>query len=498
MLFQNRVVTVFFYACLTLAISCFWESYFAKRPSLHAREANFSTPINPEEYIIGPGDRFRIDFWDGSSEALELTVTPEGSVLLTAMGKVDVGGLTLMEAKQRLRNLIGSFFTDVDFSVSLMGVRPVKVLVTGGVKKPGLYDGLVSQRVSEIIKKAGGLIGGASRRNIRVASGDKTRTVDLLRFERVGDLDANPYLYLGNKVHVPLVVDSSAFMQISGEVASPGGLEYKDGDNLSSVIDLSLGFTGLEGDSIYIFRGKDASPQPIVIQVSKLDFPVMPGDKIIVNRTSKDLTADYYSITGEINMPGRYPYQIGLNLNLALKTAAGLTRKADIYSLTVYRKTEFKWSLEAVNMPNTNNLSFSADRLPASLRITEFYPDRLDEIAIFPGDSIVIPVRTGSIGIYGMVNRPGFVEYDRPAKASSLIQKAGGYSRNADRGIVQVIRKSSGIKITTSPNIEIYDGDTVIIPVKEQRNSLWDKLKDISLILGGMGIVYLAIDNIAD
>ena len=132
------------------------------------------------------------------------------------------------------------------------------------------------------------------------------------------------------------------------------------------------------------------------------------------------------------------------------------------------------------------------------MKIDRSFPEHLDAISVEPGDSIIIPPKTGLVGIYGMVNRPGTIGIEGYEKASDLIKKAGGFSREAYKKAVVVIRKSSGMKIIAAPNIDIFDGDTVIIEEEKGRRNLWEKLRDFSLILGGASLVYLAVDNMTD
>jgi protein involved in polysaccharide export with SLBB domain len=80
-----------------------------------AQEGSLSSVVDPDEYIVGPGDRFRVDFWDGTSPTIEVTVSPEGFLLLTGIGRADVGNLILSEARARLRELISKYYPDVAY-----------------------------------------------------------------------------------------------------------------------------------------------------------------------------------------------------------------------------------------------------------------------------------------------------------------------------------------------------------------------------------------------
>jgi protein involved in polysaccharide export with SLBB domain len=463
----------------------------------YAEDPIFNTIVNPDEYTIGPGDQFQIDFWDGSTLPIEVTVTPEGFLLLTSMGQIDVGNLSLTAARNKLRELVSKFYSENQFSVTLIGARPVKILLGGGVKKPGLYEGRVSQRVSELIDKAGGLISGASRRNIELSGGVRPYKVDLLRFERAGDLTANPCLYSGYKINVPMVADSSNFVQISGEVVTPNGFEFKDGDNLGAILELAMGLTGLQGDRALIFR-KDTLH---TIKLDSLYFPIKAGDKIIVLRKDESVEPDYFSCVGEVKVPGRYPYEKGMGLARAIQIAGALAERGDIYSLIIYRKMENRSQLDISDsaMLNLNNLSIKMPDLPVAAMIENYNPDRLNEIKIYPGDSIYIPALTGSVGVFGLVNHPGAVVFSPPAMSlSQAINQAGGYARGADKGKIEIRRKGSGLRIVGGRGVSIFDGDMLFVPAKKETRSFLSHLRDISLILGGVGITYLAIDNLSD
>ncbi len=491
----------FFYAVILILAISFCASMSELNGFNTAGAESYVSIVDPETYVVRPGDRFRIDFWGGSTNAIDIIVTPEGSLLLPSIGALKVGNMTLTEAKAKLEKLIARFYSEADFTVSLVGVRPVKVLVMGGVRNPGLYDGNAFSRVSEMIEKAGGFVDGASRRRIRLFGYGEDHLVDILQFERSGDLDANPSVYSGDKILVPLVSDSSSFVHISGEVILPGSFEFVEGDRLGSVIELAMGLTGLESDSVYIYRKSGNTMQPIVKPITALTFPVQEGDKIIIGRRADAYSADYFSIVGEIKEPGRYPYQMGLNLKQAIQNTGGLTTKADIFSLAIFRRFEFMRpgeNIEQLRTISPNNLSLGGNNEPVSLKIDRSFPEHLDAISVEPGDSIIIPAKTGLVGIYGMVVRPGTIAIEGYAKASDLIKKAGGFSRVAYKKVVTVIRKSSGMKIVAAPNIDIFDGDTIIIEKEKDRRSLWEKLRDFSLILGGASLVYLAVDNMTD
>ncbi|UCD16584.1 MAG: SLBB domain-containing protein [Candidatus Zixiibacteriota bacterium] len=490
--------------CVTviLAVLLWWIVLFSYPPMTAAQETGFGTVVDPDEYIVRPGDKFRIDFWDGASPTINVEVTPEGSILITAMGKIEVANLSLAAAKARLDDLIKKYYPDTEFSVSLEGIRSAKILVIGGVQNPGLYEGFVSQQVSEFIVKAGGLVPGASSRNIILnCRGRDDIVVDLLEFERLGKMSANPRIYAGDVIRVPLVTDSSMFVHISGAVIRPGDFEYRGGDILGTILDLALGLNGLEGDSVYIYRSVGPGTRPFHVSVTNRGFPIEAADKIIVPLRCPGIPPNFFAITGEIAVPGRYPYQDDLNLEAALRLAGGETEQSDIYSLVIYRRAEYHRPQEAQRLiapSDRNNISLAGERVPVSLDVAGIRPGGFASVAIAPGDSIVVPQKTGSVSIFGHVRRPGVIDFERPLPIRALVKKVGGYAPGADKKRAQVIRKASGAIITPGTNMLVFDGDVIIIPEDKNKKGFWTRIRDLSLFLGGLGVVYLAVDNAAD
>ncbi len=490
--FYLRLMAIIFTAFLTLIISIL---------TVTAQETGFGRVVDEDVYIVKPGDRFRVDFWDGVTDAVGMVVTPEGSILLPPMGKIDVADMSLSETKEEIRKLVKRFYPDIEFTVSLDGIRSVKVLVTGTVKNPGFYNGYVADRVSEFIAKAGGFLPGASRRNITLSGGKEKTVVDLLLFERAGLLDANPFMYEGNVIYIPMVTDSSSFVQISGAVVRPGGIEYNKNDNIGTIISLALGFNDLENDRILIYRRNASSSGPINITTADLGFYLMPGDKIVVTQREFSPKPDYFTVTGEIAVSGRFPYNRGMNLESALSMAGGITEFGSIHSLTVYRRPEFASSariMKSAPLDATNNIALNLGLVPMSVDLDRFIPDNLNEIAIAPGDSIMVPRLTGSVTVFGRILRPGVVDYEHHMTIRDLVARAGGYAPDAEKGKIELIKSSSGIRRVVRPGAKIYDGDIVIIPEKKDKKSFLEKVRDFSLILGGVGALYLAIDNAAD
>jgi len=171
---------------------------------------------------------------------------------------------------------------------------------------------------------------------------------------------------------------------------------------------------------------------------------------------------------------------------------------ADAFSAGVFRL--FEWE-----MPDS-----ITDSLGDSLIIrkpTGLYPLTLgkgltkadfDRIAIVPGDSVCIPAITGSIGVYGLVKSPGQIACMEPQSISSLVRQAGGFSPDADRKSIDIVRKTTGLKSAVEQLDRAFDGDVVLVKQREKNGGFLSDLRDAAIIVGAIGITYLAIDNMTD
>jgi hypothetical protein len=59
--------------------------------------------IDPETYLVGPGDRFMIDVLSSMEDFFIVTVTPEGRLVIPTMGSLQVYGETLARVKEMVR-----------------------------------------------------------------------------------------------------------------------------------------------------------------------------------------------------------------------------------------------------------------------------------------------------------------------------------------------------------------------------------------------------------
>ncbi|MFQ5772374.1 MAG: polysaccharide biosynthesis/export family protein [bacterium] len=113
--------------------------------------------IDPNTYIVGPGDQFLINIWSTLESNIRTAVTPEGKLIIPTIGTMNVDGKTLLAVQQLVRKAGEKKYLQSKIDANLVRLRNFRVHVTGQVIKPGPYTALAVYRVSDILEQAGGL-----------------------------------------------------------------------------------------------------------------------------------------------------------------------------------------------------------------------------------------------------------------------------------------------------------------------------------------------------
>lgn len=112
------------------------------RDIFNNKELSFEPNMNiatPQNYRLGPGDAVIIDIYGASQKTIESTVSPDGEVTIEGYGPVQVSGLTVAQANNRLRATLGSRYSSSRVKLTVGQTKTIMVNVMGEVKAPGTY-----------------------------------------------------------------------------------------------------------------------------------------------------------------------------------------------------------------------------------------------------------------------------------------------------------------------------------------------------------------------
>ena len=134
-------------------------------------------------YRLGPGDSISVIFRLYDELNFQGTLNLQGNIIVPLMGVVSLEGLTLEEAREKIRIGLDRYVVEPEPQISLLAQRPVNVTIAGEVFRPGIYP-LGSPRVSSALLSAGGTTRDADLREIRILrtlidGSSLERTVDL-------------------------------------------------------------------------------------------------------------------------------------------------------------------------------------------------------------------------------------------------------------------------------------------------------------------------------
>ena len=75
-------------------------------------QSNLNIPT-PKDYVIGPGDKLFIDLFGESENYYQGEISPEGNIILENFGPINLSGLTVDQAKIRLKNNFKKYYTGI-------------------------------------------------------------------------------------------------------------------------------------------------------------------------------------------------------------------------------------------------------------------------------------------------------------------------------------------------------------------------------------------------
>ncbi|MGB8658019.1 MAG: polysaccharide biosynthesis/export family protein [Candidatus Zixiibacteriota bacterium] len=477
--------------------------------------------IDPSEYVVGAGDVLSIDVWGEINVHHTLTVTPEGSLLIPGVGRIQVGGERLADAKNTVQEAVLKSYRSVPVTITLLKLKKVKVIVAGTVRVPGVYTVTANTRVSEAIDIAGGFTDSSSTRNITVTHPDGSAIVaDVYRFKRLGDRNKNPYLLGGDVVFVPAIEKQINTVGIYGAVKSGGDFEYAPSDSLRDLIDLAYGLTMdvdlLKGELVR-FAPNQPGPTTIPINLKQLhagndsegNLQLLPDDRVFIRSTPKFHKKDQVIVNGEVYYPGVYNIDGDkTKLSEVVSRAGGITPFASLAEAEMVRTynpidPEFE-RLKKIPVADMTQSEYSYFKLRSREKpgrvacdFEKLFQEKSTEydVTLKNGDVISIPTKSMVVNVSGSVINPGLVPYAPGEDYKYYISRAGGFSWKARKGNILVVKGQTGERMRPSSGRKLDPGDTILIPEKPERD-YWKFFKDTMLVLGNIATVYLVIQQV--
>ena len=299
-------------------------------PQLQA-ESLLYTPIektiDPETYIIGPGDQLGISINTLENFNFIINVGPAGDILIPTVGVIDVDNMTLKECCESIKNFVKTeAYQTAEVYVYLQNIRQFKIQIAGAVNKPGFFIVNPFTRLHEVIEMAEGFHPFAKEFEIEILNENNKTIINYLNFVEKGDLENNPQFSIGDRIYVPF-----GNFQIEG--VSIRGI---DGINKYDIIqkEETLGqflkrndasFVDLNFDKVVIKRYGDSKEEINFVKPDELfSFQIQPGDII------EHIIEQGVSVNGFVQVPGGYKYFSGYTCADYIGLAGGNSKEGNI------------------------------------------------------------------------------------------------------------------------------------------------------------------------
>ncbi len=452
----------------------------------------------PGQVRLNVGDILQLTLPSEDAFANPFTVDRQGDINLPEVGAVPVAGLTVAQARDRVRAALAVSFRDLSlFNLSLKDHR-LPLTVLGFVKQPGQIEIPAGSGVQLAIHAAGGLAAGAQldhmqiRRNVGKGP-PKVIVFDYKRYLDTGDSRDLPTLRPLDEIFVPasplignVQIDLDArslestgdageghdSVRVFGEVATSGSFAYKPGITVMDALLRAGGVTRYA--AVEQIRILPPNGQPILFNLKgfldsgnqSLNRVLQPGTTIFVPHETEDVKSGGHVVyvMGEVAKPGAYEVRPGTGFFDILANAGGPTRYADPKQIRIIRANGEVAGFDLAAYTDADTAG--AVRQPPP--------------PVNPGDAIFVPEKTQgpeqsswlrtppsrAIRVLGGVKNPGRFEWSDEMSLVDLIAQAGGPNERGDMDHVEILEGDTGRAIRFNlKNFLEHGGSAASLPV---------------------------------
>ncbi len=331
-----------------------------------------------------------------------------------------------------------------DGDIILVPVSEKVVTIEGAIQRPTKYELLDSEGLVDLIEYAGGPRNDAYLKNIRIQryENDKKIIADV-NYRQLLETKTNFKLFNGDVIFIDTISTSVInFVEVQGEVETPGVFERSNGMRVSDVIAQAGLKSGSRTDIAFV-RHENADGTKSFEKISIDDIinnrgseqDLILSDKDVITIWAKERFVDEANIKidGAVRYPDEFPYDVSkkVRINEAIILAGGLRRDASNFA-SIHRKDPLNPKI--VEYITLTNLDEVLDN-----------PNSEENILLNPFDSIYFYsentfLESSWVTIYGAVNSPGTFQYGKNMELKDLMVLSGGFKLSAATNNVEISR----------------------------------------------------------
>ena len=403
----------------------FGRNIFNNRKLTFEPNMNIATP---QDYRLGAGDAVFVDVWGASQQRYESTVTPEGTINIENFGPVNVDGLTVAQANQRLRSTLGRRFGGSNIKLTVGQTKTITVDVMGEVTVPGSYTLSAFSTVFNALYMAGGTNDIGTLRNIKIyRKGRQISTCDIYDYILNGNMKGNVRLTSGDVI---IVGPYECLVAVTGKVKRPMYYEMKAKESVGTLIKYAGGFTG-DAYQANVRLTRKSSGELSVYSIDDFErnsFQLTDGDSVSVDSTLQRYR-NMVEVKGAVMRPGKYQMDGNITtVRQLIEAAGGVSEDAFLNRGFIHRMKEDR-TLEVVDVDVNGILKHTI----ADISLKN------EDVFFIPSKKVMQEEKT--LTIHGEVNYPGVYNYADNTSLETFILQAGGLKDAASLVKVDVSRR---------------------------------------------------------
>lgn len=391
------------------------------------------------------------------------------------------------------------FLKNVGVYASLGGAEPVKVFVTGFVRKAGLFQGHSSDSVLYFLDSAGGIDPQrGSFLDVKVIrDGKELRSINLYEFILTGALPSFQILD-GDTIVVRPVQSRTA---VIGDVQNKNAFEFT-GDSIAAPDLLSLARPNAQATHVRINRNNRERTEIEYVAIESVsDITIYPGDVLEVvsdklqgtisvrvegeHNSSQEFVLPYGATMGELLSridfgPNAQRDAVQL-LRKSVKARQKETLEAQLRALeasvlTARSKTAAEAQLRQQEAALILQWVERARNVEPKGQVSLGNASSVNEILLEQDDIIRIPRTSNLVMVHGDVLFPSAMAYQDGNTIEGYINQAGGFTQSRSASNVLVLHRDGSFnKISKrelkSRDILLNPGDEIFVLPKVQTKS---------------------------
>ncbi|WP_103923140.1 SLBB domain-containing protein [Algoriphagus boritolerans] len=329
-----------------------------------------------------------------------------------------------------------------DNDVVIVPPLQARVEIIGPVRREGFFEVKPEETLSDLYVYTGGFTSQAyrDRLTVRRIENNERKVIDVQQ----ADFDSfNPKD--GDEILVGESLDRFVNrVQVSGAVNRPGEYALENGSSVKSLIEKSQ---GLKPEAFRTRATLYRTSEDLTLAATTLDLQgILDGSEEDVQLKNEDLLfipsrydiqeETYVKISGEVNIPGTFPYAASMTVGDLILQAGGLLQSASNSSIEIARRVR---DARTGRLAELYTLTIDPD-----LKLSEQESNQ----PLMPFDHVFIRKSPGFereqlIKVEGEVNYPGeFAIASANERISDVIKRAGGLNQFAYPKGASLVRRT--------------------------------------------------------